>query len=105
MIFMVKQTFPIERILFESNNEEEAIDFLDNLILLGDGWFEVWEEGYDVPIQAGGAQAFSPYQPTKWDVLTVISALEKVTETQKRAPATWNEGSRIAHSTHPPGIH
>lgn len=83
MIFMVKQTFPLERILFETNAEDAAIDFLNNLILKGDGWFEVWEEGYDVPIQAGGEQAFSPYQPTKWDVLSVISALESITETKR----------------------
>ncbi len=105
MIFMVKQTFPIERILFESNNEDEAIDFLDNLILLGDGWFEVWEEGYDVPIQAGGEQAFSPYQPTKWDVLSVITALEKVTETQKHNSSRQPKGFNTISYKNLPGTH
>ncbi len=105
MIFLVKQTFPIERILFESNIEEEAIDFLDNLILLGDGWFEVWEEGYDVPIQAGGEQAFSPYQPTKWDVLSVISALERVIETQRNTTICHKHELKTVVHQDLPGTH
>lgn len=105
MIFIVKQTFPIERVLFESNVEEEAIDFLDNLILLGDGWFEVWEEGYDVPIQAGGEQAFSPYQPAKWDVLSIISALEKATEKQNHNAAATSKNFRATFTQELPGVH
>ena len=89
MIYKVKQTFPFERDLFESNKEDEAVDFLDNLIFLGDGWFELWEEGYDMPIQAGGEQAFSPYHPTEFNVMNLVSLFERLlTKANRATPAS-----------------
>lgn len=102
MIFTVKQTVPQERVLFESNKEEEAIDYLDNLILLGNGWFELWEKGYDVPIQAGGEQAFSPFNPTKLDVFSIITAFEKILKNQEQGQPELKMSTSIKNQ---PNIH
>lgn len=65
-MFLVIQSSPEEKILFASSSASEASDYFDLQLKHGDGWFELWEEGKEVPIQVGGEQFFSPYDSTEW---------------------------------------
>lgn len=77
MNFTVKQTFPSDKILFQSNMETEAIDYLDQKILEGGGWYELWEEGHGVPLQAGGEKYLSAVDPSRWDIFRLLGNLKK----------------------------
>ena len=76
-MYLVIQNFPEEKILFASVSETEAKIFFDLQVEHGTGWFELWEEGVDFPLQVGGEQFYSPYDPKKWDIMQTVSGLRE----------------------------
>ena len=90
-MFLVMQSFPEEKILFASSSEGEASNFFKLQLKHGAGWFELWEEGCEMPIQAGGEQFYSPYQPNKWDVMRTMSTM---TEYDKKKLQNLSNGDR-----------
>jgi len=66
-MFIITQSFPEEKILFASNSRAEANSYFSLQIQHGQGWYELWEEGSDIPLQSDGDRFYAPYNPEKWD--------------------------------------
>jgi len=60
-MYLVMQSFPEEKIVFASSSEKEANDYFDLQVQHGNGWFELWQEGSEIPCQVGGDQFYAPY--------------------------------------------
>jgi len=66
-MFIISQSFPKEKILFASNSRDEANSYFKLRVQHGQGWYELWEEGSDVPLQADGDRFYAPYDPDTWN--------------------------------------
>jgi hypothetical protein len=65
-MFIVIQSYPDEKILFASSSKMDAYKFFDLQVEHGKGWFELWQEGQEIPLQTGGEQFFAPYHSPTW---------------------------------------
>lgn len=75
-MFLVMQSFPKEKVLFASRSAAGASVFFNLQAGHGCGWFELWEEGSDVPIDAGCEQFFSPCHPKKREIMRTVSQMK-----------------------------
>ncbi len=69
IMYMILQNFPEEKIIFASESKEETERYFNLQVRHGKGWFEFRKEGIKVPLLAGGEQHFSPYSPSRWDLM------------------------------------
>ncbi len=84
-MYLVVQNFPEERIIFASNSKVEAERYFGLQVKQGKGWFEFREEGRKIPLLAGGEQLYSPYAPSRWDLMQISAEMQnsKAAETEK----------------------
>ena len=68
-MYLILQNFPEEKIIFASESKEETERYFNLQVRHGKGWFEFRKEGIKVPLLAGGEQHFSPYSPSRWDLM------------------------------------
>ena len=66
-MYFVMQNFPEERVVLATISEDVADDFFNLQVQQGKGWYELWREGGNIPLQEGGEKFYAPYQPNKWD--------------------------------------
>ncbi len=83
-MFIVIQSYPDEKVLFASSSKTDAYKYFDLQVEHGKGWFELWQEGLDIPLQTGGEQFYAPYHSLSWDdkqaTAAKTGALEKTSE-------------------------
>ncbi len=48
-------------ICLQTNDEEEAVAYLDKRIMKYKGYWYLWERGFDEPIQSGGVAKYDKY--------------------------------------------
>ncbi len=83
-MYLVLQSSPREKILFASNSKEEAGKFFDLKVKHGKGWFELKEEGNRTPLHAGGELLYSPYEPSRLDLIQISTEMQEGTENETK---------------------
>ncbi len=75
-MYLILQNFPEEKIIFASESKEETEKYFNLQVQHGKGWFEFRKEGKKVPLLAGGEQHYSPYSPTRWDLMQLSTEMQ-----------------------------
>lgn len=85
-MYLVVQDFPEEKVIFASSLKEEAQKYFDLQVHHGKGWFELREEGRKIPLLAGGEELFSPYAPSRWDLMQLSAEMKNNNNTETEYP-------------------